>query len=50
MTGAVAINERTPTVEHRAILGHCEGDLLIGVRQGSNIATLVERCPASLPW
>jgi IS30 family transposase len=41
--GAVSIRERPPTVEARAILGYWEGYLLIRARQGSTIATLVER-------
>jgi IS30 family transposase len=41
--GAVSIRERQPTVEDRAIPGQLEWDPLIGARQGSRIATLVER-------
>jgi IS30 family transposase len=41
--GAVLIRERPLTSEDRVIPGHWEGDLLIGSRQGSSIATLIER-------
>jgi IS30 family transposase len=39
----VSIRDRQPTVEDRAIPGRWEGDPLIGARQGSSIATFVER-------
>jgi IS30 family transposase len=41
--GAVYFREWPPTFQDRAIHGHLEGDRLIGARQGSSFATLVER-------
>ena len=39
----ISVDERPPEVADRTVLGHCEGDLLVGHANASALGTLVER-------